>query len=484
MNNQKLFSFLLLILFVNILERSSAQPVAKIGYFLDNATHKHLLNPALVPKRGYLSYPLLSSIDFNVQSNLKLSTFLYPAANTADPLLTFMHPDVTSNQFLSQLLPQNYFEIKQRISLFSMGFYVGRSFWTFEAVTRINANLNLPYDLFAFMKNGMSSTQGSVYDINSLKVGLNALVEVSLGNSFKIGNNLRVGIKGKYLGGIAKLTAGIDEMNINMHPTNWQVSTTGLMNLYAPPGITFNTDADGYILTEGMPVNVNNSLLNQLAGQGFGLDVGFLWSPFKNLQISGGIIDVGMMQWNKNFHSQAASAGSVEFAGIQNIGVNNEDPLGNQFTNIQEGLMDMAKFKLNNEEVTLNESLVPTMNIGVEAGVFNNKLSVGLLYSNYMMPNNAQSELTAMLNLKPFSGFNIATSYTLINSKARTLGVALGLNLGIANIFVACDYIPLDVTPQVNIDGLPIPIVLPIHTLSTHLQIGVSLSLGKMKPKN
>ena len=49
-----------------------AQPVAKIGYFMDNATHKHLMNPALVPARGYLSYPVLGSVNLDLRSNLNL----------------------------------------------------------------------------------------------------------------------------------------------------------------------------------------------------------------------------------------------------------------------------------------------------------------------------------------------------------------------------------------------------------------------------
>jgi hypothetical protein len=109
----------------------------------------------------------------------------------------------------------------------------------------------------------------------------------------------------------------------------------------------------------------------------------------------------------------------------------------------------------------------------VEAGVLNNKISVGLLYTNRMIPNNSISEITGMVNLKPFSGFNLSASYSLLNGVAETFGVGMGLNLGIANIFVACDYVPTMYTPQ----------YIPLSQATTHLQVGLTVGLGKMKAK-
>ena len=126
-----------------------AQPVAKIGYFMDNATHKHLMNPALVPARGYLSYPALGSFDLDLRSNLSLPQFLYPGSN--GQLVTFLHEDVTPEQFLSQLSPENFLKVNQRLSILSFGAYFGRSFWTFEVASRINAGLNIPEEFFAFL---------------------------------------------------------------------------------------------------------------------------------------------------------------------------------------------------------------------------------------------------------------------------------------------------------------------------------------------
>lgn len=467
-----------------------ARPVARIGYFLDNSTHKHLLNPALVPHRGYLAYPGVGAFNLGFDSNLKLSTFLYPAANAGDPLLTFLHPDVTSEQFLSQLQPNNNLDMTNRISILSMGFYAGSSFWTAELATRIKGGMNLPYGLFDFMKNGMDSPSGSSYNLANLTLGLEALAEASLGTSMKITNNFRLGVKAKYLIGLAKMTGGLDQMNISMMPDEWSVSSQGLISMYAPKSVEFRTDADSYIdLDNGMPILYDQAVLTQLnlenfPGQGFAFDAGFHWAPFSFLQISAGITDIGAITWQNSALQTYKSSASISFNGLEGLGMENSD-IEDQMPDFGGMIMDMAKFKKQNTSSgdDLVQELVPTINAGVELGVLRNKLSVGVLYTNHMIKDNNLTEITGMLNLKPGKGLNFAASYSLTNNTVNTLGLAFGLNLGLANIFIACDRIPLDVTPPLNIDGIPIGIPLPIHTLSTNIQAGVSLSLGKMRIK-
>ncbi|MDD4199627.1 MAG: DUF5723 family protein [Paludibacter sp.] len=450
------------------LQATNAQLVAKIGYFMDNAPYKHLLNPALVPVRGYVSYPALGSIDFDLQSNLGLKTFLFPAANAGDPPLTFMHEDVTAEQFLNQLNPENYFKLNQRLSLLSFGFYTGTTFWTFETASRINVGLDIPYDFFAFLKQGMSNGSGNYYEINNLNISLGLLSETSLGSSFLVADNIRVGVKGKLLLGGARAKVAFDQVTIDMKPDKWTVTANGLANLYVP-GLEFVTNEEGIV------DNFDYSSPN-IAGLGVGFDLGASWTPIKNVTVSAGIIDLGKISWNKTFNRVARSNGTVEFSGMEGISLNDnqgEEEDDDTMKEMMENFKKMAQLKPVDESDNYVESLTPTINAGVEAGVLNNKISVGLLYTNKMIPNNNISEITGMLNLKPFSGFNLSASYSLLNGVAETFGVGMGLNLGIVNIFMACDYVPTMYTPQ----------YIPLSKATTHLQVGLTIGLSKMKAK-
>lgn len=444
---------------------ASAQPVAKIGYFMDNATHKHLMNPALVPARGYLSYPGLGSIDLDLRSNLSVPQFIFP--QTGSKPVSFLHEDVTANEFLSQLNPDNYLKMNQRLSLFGIGTYIGRSFWTLEVATRIDANVNIPYDFFAFLKKGMDNAQGNLYEIRDLKVGLSALAETSLGASFMIGDNIRVGAKGKLLAGGGKVEAGLDELNIEMRPDKWTVSSKGMVNMYAA-GAEFVENKDGYV--ENFEFTSPN-----MSGLGYAFDLGASWKPLRFLEVSAGIIDLGKVSWNKTYNRVARASGTATFSGMENISLDDQSTNEDPFKEISDNLMKMAQFKETNESENLIETLVPTLNAGVEAGIWDNRLSLGVLYSNRMIPENPLQEVTGVVNFKPLKGFNIAGSYSLLNGVQETFGLALGVNLLIANIFVACDYIPTRIAT-----GIPVP----LSQATTHLQIGASISLGKMKTKN
>jgi hypothetical protein len=441
-----------------------AQQVAKIGYFMDHSTHKHLMNPALVPLRGYVSIPALGSVDFDLRSNLSLPQFLYPGSN--GQLMTFLHEDVTPQQFLSQLNPDNYLRLSQRLSILSAGAYFGSSFWTFEVASRVNAGLSIPYDFFAFLKKGMDNSQGNRYEIRDLKVGADALVETSLGSSFIVAENIRVGVKGKVLIGAAKAVGGIDEMIIDMKPDKWIVSSNGSINLYGA-GLGFTKNADGVV--EGVEFASPG-----MSGMGFALDLGASWKPLDFLEVSAGLTDLGRITWKKNHNRVARAQGSVTFTGIENISLDDDGSDEDPFKEISDQFMELAQFKESTTTDKLSESLSPTLNIGAEAGVLDNKVSFGLLYTGRMIPGNTLNELTGVLNLRPIEHINLATSYTLIDGVQQSFGLALGINLVVANLFIACDYIPTRMAT-----GAPIP----LSEATTHIQIGASVSLGKNKVK-
>ena len=74
------------------------------------------------------------------------------------------------------------------------------------------------------------------------------------------------------------------------------------------------------------------------------------------------------------------------------------------------------------------------LNIGAEAGILNDKISFGLLFSNRFIPRSNIAEITGMVTFKPISMFNLSTSYTVLNGMGQSIGIGLGLNLYVANI--------------------------------------------------
>lgn len=455
------------IIFALTIQTINAQSVAKIGYFMDNAPYKHVLNPALVPSAGYVSIPGIGSINLDFQSNLGVKNFLFPAVNENDPLLTFMHDDVTPEQFLSQLNPNNYLLMNQRISLLSMGLFKGTTFWNFDVAIRANEGFNIPRSFFAFMKEGMSNEQGNRYEINDLSLSFGTLAEASLGSSFLVTDDIRVGVKGKLLFGVARANIAFEEVIIDMRPDKWSVTANGLANTYIKGG-EFETDEDGVV--SGL-----KDASAGVTGFGVGLDMGASWiTPVENLTVSAGIVDLGVIGWNKTHNSVARSSGTTEFTGIEGIGLDedNQEEEEEPFAEVIDNFKKLVQLKPTNENNKLSEGLSPTINLGAEYKILEDKITAGLLFSSRLIPKNSISEITGIINFKPISLVNVSASYTLLNNVAQSIGLGLGLNLGIANIFLACDYIPMIYTSG--------DVRLPLTKATTNFQAGFAILLGKM----
>jgi len=442
---------------------ANAQSLARTAYFMENSTHRHLLNPALVPSRGYFSLPVAGEFSLGFESNMQFSNIIYPTATPGGELRTFMHKDIDANEFLSMLEPDNFLRMDLRTSILSMGFYSGTGFWTFDVAARTNMSLNLPYDLFAFAKLGMSNTEGNEYHLDNLSISGGMFTEVSLGYSQNIMNNLRIGGKLKFLGGGAHFKASMDNMDIKMSQDEWSVTTKGQMDVYGK-GLALEKDSDETI--NGVKMGTPG-----LGGMGMAVDLGLTYSPIRNLDLSIGIVDLGGIKWKKENTLSAESSGQASFTGLSGITADstNEDKIDDQLNDLKDDLLTMADFKEKAVAGDYFQKLFPTINAGMEYSLLHNKISLGALYTTRLMEDENYSEFTGSLNLRPNKWFNLSGSYSCMHGKKETFGWALGLNPGLINIFIACDYTYLKMNPQ----------FIPLNTLTTNFQLGISIPLAR-----
>ena len=84
---------------------ASAQQNLRTGYFLDGYIYKYKMNPAMAPERGFFALPVMGNIGLGVETNLGLSTFVYPTSQGG--LTTFLSPRVSSEDFLKNIADNN-----------------------------------------------------------------------------------------------------------------------------------------------------------------------------------------------------------------------------------------------------------------------------------------------------------------------------------------------------------------------------------------
>ena len=229
------------------------QTAPRTAYFLDGYNYRHLLNPAFASSRSYFTLPVLGYTDFSLQSNLGVKTFLYPYNGQ---LTTFMNGAVSAEEFLGKLNRNNSVNANISTPLVSVGKWgkSGKGFTVVDLSIKSENNVNLPYDLFDFMKNVGARQQ---YDISNLGIKSRSYMQLAIGHTHKIGERISVGGKVKFLLGLPAAELNIDNMQVSMNEDKWSVKATGSLST-TMPGVDIPKRADGSLDLQNMNFNMDN----------------------------------------------------------------------------------------------------------------------------------------------------------------------------------------------------------------------------------
>ena len=153
----------------------------RTSYFVRNSTQSHNMNAAFVPEQGYVGFPFLSNIDFDLNSNLGPSDFLYNLQDGTTGL--FLNKEIPSEVFLGNLVKNNFVNMGLSYSLINAGWFTGKhSFWSVDMGLDVDMDANLPLEAFRFLKEGMTSDPSS-YSIRNLSMTGDVYAYVSVGYS-------------------------------------------------------------------------------------------------------------------------------------------------------------------------------------------------------------------------------------------------------------------------------------------------------------
>ena len=140
-----------------LLPLTAGAQTLKGSYFLDNSVNRNKMNPAFAPRSGYFQIPAVGNISAGVMSNLDIPTFLYPSNGE---MLTFLHPSISVDQFDKALAKHPHLDVEAQTNLVNFGFFGGpKSYWTFDVSVNAGLDVDLPRDIFMFVKQG-TGTEG------------------------------------------------------------------------------------------------------------------------------------------------------------------------------------------------------------------------------------------------------------------------------------------------------------------------------------
>ena len=453
----------------------------RTSYFMEGTHYRQQLNPALTPTKGYFNLPVIGAVNATVGSTSLGYQDIIDIIDDGDDFYT--KPD-----FMNRLKDNNKLNVNFSTEILSAGWYKGKNFWSFNIGLRTDIGANLTKNMFTFL-NEMETVEenwrNSNYDISGQQLNINAYTEIGLGLSRQINSRLTVGARVKALLGIGNMELKLNRVAMSANLLSDQQinqwSSESYWNSMTPSqaaqaaqelkdkfnnyhanltvGAELKSSFKGLELQEEegkdyvTDFDFDSGKLG-IAGYGFGIDLGASYKILDNLTVSASVLDLGFISWSKSSTKIAsANPDPIDIKGstyANMVDPNNPNTVMNavnQLQNDAQGYMDrvtngdvldydMLQLEVSDAKESRKSRLASILVLGAEYGFFNNKLAVGVLSTTRFVQPDALTELTFSANYRPKSWFNVALSYSAIQSAGKSFG--LGLKLG--PLFVGTDY--------------------------------------------
>lgn len=460
----------------------------KGSYFMDNSVTRHNMNPAFAPRANYFKIPVAGNVSTGAITNLDIPTFLYPSG---DELLTFLHKDVSLKQFDRALPNRPRIDADMHSDILSFGFYnKNKAFWTFDLSMRAGVDVDVPRDLFMFVKKG-AGTSGESFNIANFNAYATASVQASVGWSRNITEGVRVGAKARFIAPVAYMALNLENVRLTTSAEKWTLETEGYA-YGALQGLDVSLP-QGELMPQ-VEFDLDRMLAGKvLAGYGGSVDLGVEWQIirsgfFKGLSVSAAVTDLGMVTYKSSGLHAFTTSGKVDWVGFQDVSMDNMDfeaALNDFVESAKEELVNLSK---ENTDGNLVRSSMPSVYAGVEAPILWNRISLGLLYSGRFSHSYYRQEVTASLNLTPMKWLALGLNYSMCNTQG-TFGWLLELTPKAGfNLCLGCDYVPVSWTPAPILDDMiqmPSSLVqrgyehmLVPTSLGVNFHFGLSVALG------
>ena len=418
------------------------------AYFMEGSTFRSQFNPAFAPLRGYVNIPAIGGVNINVGGNIAVDNILF---SRDGKLVTLLDSSVSAADALSGLKQNNLLGMDFRMNVIGFGAFTKnhKNFWSFDLNVRVNEDANLPYSLFEFIKLGKEG------QIRNFGTSTDSYLEAAFSYSFPLmDDRLYIGIRGKFLAGLARAQVTYDRFDISLREDRWAVLTQGTLDLTAA-GAKVETDPD----SETFEIGDLDFKPTKPAGYGFALDLGATYDILPNLQASLAVNDLGFIGWSKKKNVTGFSSKELSFTGVNVTEDGTESP---DFD------IDVLEFHKGAPQ-SVSRMLRATINAGLEYEVWRHKIGIGLLYSARFWEYKTLHNITGSVNFHPIRWFTLTGSYSVIDNRGGAVGLGLNLCPNWINFFIGTDVLITKHTPQ----------FVPVRQSIMNVTLGIGVPIGK-----
>lgn len=327
------------------------------------------------------------------------------------------------------LKPENYITTAFSVDLFRASFRINKKLlMSLGALGKTYSRLMLPKDVVNLLVDGnhstISGTGLSTYVFNPQAEAL-SLIEMYVGGAYQINSKLTIGLRLKYLKGLANVSTQNANFSLTTDNSNYSIAASGSANIRTS-GI-FNFSQSGYRFKLG----------DYLTNNGIGVDIGATYQVTDKLTLAASLLDIGQITWSNNLYGYSLDPAKANytFSGFDlNKLVTNEP---NYVQSITDSIQN--KFKFIEKSIDPYSTVLPMRAYVSASHALRYRINLsGVLFSENFAGRFNQG-ITLGANKHFGKWFSLAGSYTISNNSFNNLGAGFSLNLSVVQFFMVGD---------------------------------------------
>jgi hypothetical protein len=405
-------------------------------YFMKGIPQTKDLNPAKpgISEGFYFGMPGLTKLDFSINTNgWNYSDLVHKGRGSkADSLV------VDLNNFTSTIGEANFLDESAGLTFLEGGLKSGRNFFAISFSEKEVAEIYFHRNLIELINHGNYPYIGTSFRSDAFGIDAQHYRELAFNYSREMNKKLSLGFSAKILFGLGTIHTNRMNLSVASPPTGnyLDLTASGKVDISAP--VDFNFDSSGHLKSVTDNFVLGQYLVN-FGNPGLSMDFGISYRVNKKLELSGSLVDFGMISWNDHT-IRLNELGQFRYRGIMMA-----DPSQPSVTDVENFIRQVGDSI--NDEFILKKSakgfatMLPVkLYMGGEFLV-NDRVSLGGLARVRAYNNFLRASLTASANAFIGRGFSLTGSYSVMESTFDNLGAGIGFRGGPLQIYAASDNI-------------------------------------------
>ena len=405
--------------------------------FLKGVPQSTQINPAFRPVKGsYIALPGIGSIKVNGQnSGFSWSDIITQGSGSrADSLI------INLDNLANEMQENNHLVSEASVQILGFGFLSDQSYISFDINYRFKAKINYPSSLLDLRFGNWDYENDRPINHSMANMYVNGMnyTEFALGYNRYIGERLTVGMRLKYLFGVA---------NVESEKFDLVIETFDYGNMKVHSDVAFQTslpvkveyDEEGYVSSISYDENIDRGDLFTNKNQGWGFDLGLTYQITNKIMLGAAINDLGFINW-KTRTTRFYSKGSFEFEGLDI-----SDELSGEESN-QDDYWDMLaeefenSFKISEEEISYRTGLMGSFNVTAEYKL-KHWINFGAISKHYIVDGTWIPETTLAAGLNPGKGLSTVFTYSMMKNAPANFGAGIMLKGGPLQFYAITDHL-------------------------------------------